>query len=201
MQDNKKQWVESKSRTESPKKRSFFGWEITEKTKDLLDFRYNTQEEIDKLNDQMTTTNDLDEMIRQTNNPENNVDNENIDDQQLLLEPNQEENSQIQILNESSDWEKNDYEEISKKEKEPIEWKIVENPDKFKDNIENDEESNKNEVNETYESSQENKDIIEQFKEETKEYEPIVNKTEESWKIPEENNSTSEGDEKVTNNE
>jgi hypothetical protein len=47
----------------------------------LLDFRYNTQEEIDKLNDQMTTASDLDEMIRQTNNPENNEDNENIDNE------------------------------------------------------------------------------------------------------------------------
>ncbi|MBO7094951.1 hypothetical protein J6V86_01950 [bacterium] len=47
----------------------------------MLDFRYNTQEEIDKLNDEMTTTTDLDEMIRQTNNInglENNKEVENI---------------------------------------------------------------------------------------------------------------------------
>jgi hypothetical protein len=45
----------------------------------LLDFRYNTQEEIDKLNDEMTTTSDLDEIIQQTNSNENNknMDNEN----------------------------------------------------------------------------------------------------------------------------
>jgi hypothetical protein len=45
----------------------------------LLDFRYNTQEEIDKLNDEMTTTGDLDEIIQQTNNDENNenINNEN----------------------------------------------------------------------------------------------------------------------------
>jgi hypothetical protein len=45
----------------------------------LLDFRYNTQEEIDKLNDEMTTTSDLDEIIQQANSNENNenMDNEN----------------------------------------------------------------------------------------------------------------------------
>jgi hypothetical protein len=45
----------------------------------LLDFRYNTQEEIDKLNDEMTTTSDLDEIIQQTNFDENiNSENEEI---------------------------------------------------------------------------------------------------------------------------
>jgi hypothetical protein len=36
----------------------------------LLDFRYNTQEEIDKLNEEMTTTDDLDEIIKQTKTDE-----------------------------------------------------------------------------------------------------------------------------------
>jgi hypothetical protein len=46
----------------------------------LLDFRYNTQEEIDKLNDEMTITSDLDDIIKQTNDTKNNenIDNENI---------------------------------------------------------------------------------------------------------------------------
>ena len=83
MPDVKNQWVEAKNNhSESPKKRSFFWWEINEQTKDLLDFRYNTQEEIDKLNEEMTTATDLDEMIRQSNNLDNKKEDENIDNEE-----------------------------------------------------------------------------------------------------------------------
>jgi hypothetical protein len=36
----------------------------------LLDFRYNTQEEIDKLNEEMVTTDDLDNIISRENQDE-----------------------------------------------------------------------------------------------------------------------------------
>ncbi len=77
MPDNKSKWAERRNNTEASKKRSFFWWSLDANSKDFLDFRYNTQEEIDKLNEEMTTTGDLDEMIQKTNNIENN---ENIDE-------------------------------------------------------------------------------------------------------------------------
>ena len=68
MPDNNNKNTENITNHETQKKRSFFWWEINSKTKDLLDFRYNTQEEIDKLNEEMTTTDDLDEIMKQANN-------------------------------------------------------------------------------------------------------------------------------------
>jgi len=44
------QQPESIKNNEAPKKRSFFGWTLNLQSKDLLDFRYNTQEEIEQLN-------------------------------------------------------------------------------------------------------------------------------------------------------
>ena len=78
MPDTNAKNLENTKQNETHKRHSFFWWEINAKTKDLLDFRYNTQEEIDKLNDEMTTTDDLDEIIKQTSESENN---ENIDNQ------------------------------------------------------------------------------------------------------------------------
>ena len=69
MADSNNNNQEIMKNNETPKKHSYFWWKIN---KDLLDFRYNTQEEIDKLNEKMTITNDLDEIIKQTSNlPEN----------------------------------------------------------------------------------------------------------------------------------
>ena len=55
MPENKNQWVEKKNTPESHKKRSFFWWSLDANSKDFLDFRYNTQEEIDKLNERKKT--------------------------------------------------------------------------------------------------------------------------------------------------
>ena len=143
MPDVKNQWVEAKNNhSESPKKRSFFWWEINEQTKDLLDFRYNTQEEIDKLNEEMTTTSDLDEMIRQSNNLDNKKEDENIDNEENKneeylkqkdekeAESNLEQN--LQSVDESLDnvWTNNTYDKKDEdKYDKPIEWEIVDNPD------------------------------------------------------------------------
>ena len=45
------------------KKRSFFWWNLNNQSKDLLDFRYNTQEEIDKLNENMQMNKELNDII------------------------------------------------------------------------------------------------------------------------------------------
>jgi len=79
MQDNNTKNIDNNWQNEVKKRRSFFWWEINAKAKDLLDFRYNTQEEIDKLNDEMATTSELDEIIQQTNSLENNDDNEDFE--------------------------------------------------------------------------------------------------------------------------
>jgi hypothetical protein len=63
----------------------------------LLDFRYNTQEEIDKLNDEMTTTSDLDDIIQQQKDSELN---ENINDKNK--ESFEEENEENLELSEDS---------------------------------------------------------------------------------------------------
>ena len=44
MVDNTK-WVDKRNTNEPQKKHSFFGWSLDVHKKDLLDFRYNTQEE------------------------------------------------------------------------------------------------------------------------------------------------------------
>ena len=78
MPDNKNQWVEKRNSSETPKKRSFFWWSLDAHSKDFLDFRYNTQEEIDKLNEEMTTTDDLDEIMKQRNTTKNDDSSDNI---------------------------------------------------------------------------------------------------------------------------
>ena len=60
------QWLE-KENSASQKKRSFFWWSLDINSKDFLDFRYNTKEEIDKFNEEMTITSDLDDIIKKTN--------------------------------------------------------------------------------------------------------------------------------------
>ena len=70
MPENKNPSVEKTNNTDMPKRRSFFWWSLDIHAKDLLDFRHNTQEEIDKLNEEMTTTSDLDEIIKQTKESE-----------------------------------------------------------------------------------------------------------------------------------
>ena len=72
MPDTNAKNIENKKQNETPKKHSFFWWEINLKTKDLLDFRYNTQEEIDKLNEEMTTTDEIEE-IKNDSNKEKNI--------------------------------------------------------------------------------------------------------------------------------
>ena len=74
MPDTNAKNLDNAKQNEMRKKHSFFWWEINEKTKDLLDFRYNTQEEIDKLNEEMTTTEDLDNII---NKDTKNIEEEN----------------------------------------------------------------------------------------------------------------------------
>jgi len=130
--DNTKQnWVH--------KKHSFFWWEINAKTKDLLDFRYNTQEEIDKLDDEIATANDLDENIKQSDEIEDteDIDNDNgndlnQDEDEFDLEDN------LKSINES-DSEDDDFKD---EYNEPIEWEIVENA-----NNENDVKDNQDDEN------------------------------------------------------
>ena len=78
MSENKNPWVEKGNNIEAPKKRSFFWWNLDIEKKDFLDFRYNTQEEIDKLNSEMMTE-DLWEIVTQPNKIENqtNINDEN----------------------------------------------------------------------------------------------------------------------------
>ncbi len=179
MPDNNNKNSESIKQNETHKKHSFFWWEINEKTKDLLDFRYNTQEEIDRLNEEMTTTEDLDEIMKQTNNP---LDNENtdIEDERDLKENNPtltlEEDQQT-----NNEWFNNDTNNYESTE--PIEWEIIENTDKEENNIEPDnnniEENIDLETRENMNDMDENKDekqdnnIKEQWWESTKFFDPF----------------------------
>ena len=135
MPDNS-QWIEKKSSNETPKRRSFFGWKITEKTKDLLDFRYNTQEEIDKLNQEMTITDDLDEIMKKDSiindiNDENNIEEKDEwyfkEKDEKEAEANLEQN--LQWIQESTNDDSLTNNEIYEEKSTPIEWEIVENPD------------------------------------------------------------------------
>ena len=110
MPDNKNQWVEKRNNSEAPKKRSFFWWSLDANSKDFLDFRYNTQEEIDKLNGEMTTAGDLDEIMKQAKN----INNE-------------------KSLNKNDDNEYHSEEDLNQDSEEPIEWEIIENADEDKD--------------------------------------------------------------------
>jgi len=111
MPDTNVKNLENTEQNETRKKHSFFWWEINAKTKDLLDFRYNTQEEIDKLNDEMTTTSDLDDIIQQQKDSELN---ENINDKNKeSFEEENEEN--LELSEDSVEW--------------PIEWEVVETSD------------------------------------------------------------------------
>ena len=106
MPDNKNQWVEKRNNSEAPKKRSFFWWSLDANSKDFLDFRYNTQEEIDKLNGEMTTAGDLDEIMKQAKN----INNE-------------------KSLNKNDDNEYHSEEDLNQDNEEPIDWEIIENID------------------------------------------------------------------------
>ena len=134
MADNNNNNQEIMKNNETPKKHSYFWWKIN---KDLLDFRYNTQEEIDKLNEKMTITNDLDEIIKQTSNLPENKDTdeqENYDDNKYNTDT-----------------------EERKPEDEVIEWEIVED-NNITENLEqnksyetnNTENENKNEEVESW---------------------------------------------------
>ena len=175
MPDNS-QWIERKSSNETPKRRSFFGWKITEKTKDLLDFRYNTQEEIDKLNQEMTITDDLDEIMKKDSiindiNDENNIEEKDEwyfkEKDEKEAEANLEQN--LQWIQESTNNDSLTNNEIYEKKSTPIEWKIVENPD-TNDNEEKDSEENE---------KAEDKNIEELTSEETKNIEESHEKVEE----------------------
>ena len=142
MPDNNNKNTENITNHETQKKRSFFWWEINSKTKDLLDFRYNTQEEIDKLNEEMTITDDLDEIMKQTNNSEY-IENIDIDDKNGELseienkeenEPDSEENSQP-ISDSLNNEENNNFEELDENKNEPIEWEVIENLESDKEDI------------------------------------------------------------------
>ena len=131
MSDTNNKNSEIKKQNETPKKHSFFWWEINSKTKDLLDFRYNTQEEIDKLNEEMTTTDDLDDIMKKTN--QDNLENQKEKDTENEYE---EAESDLELNLQWADnsplenAENYNYDEIyNKEESKPIEWEIVENPD------------------------------------------------------------------------
>ena len=136
MPDNKSQWVEKRNNSETPKKRSFFWWSLDAHSKDFLDFRYNTQEEIDKLNEEMTTADDLDEIIKQTNSRENiDSDNTNWDEknEEYIREKDKKEaeinlKENLKWIDDSSknDGLNDDYNEIYTKENKAIEWEVVE---------------------------------------------------------------------------
>ena len=82
MPDNKNPSIENNNNIETPKKRSFFWWNLDLEKKDFLDFRYNTQEEIDKLNNEMMIE-DLNSTVTQSNNIENQI---NTKDDELVEE-------------------------------------------------------------------------------------------------------------------
>ena len=145
MPDTNVKNVENTNQKETPKKHSFFWWEINAKTKDLLDFRYNTQEEIDKLNEEMTTTDDLDEIIQQNDEDDENIQNENEDlsgqEDDKESELNLDLDNNLESINDS----KIDDNYIS--EEEPIEWDLIDEPQ----DIENKEDDKVNETVDTIE--------------------------------------------------
>ena len=178
------------------KKHSFFWWEINEKTKDLLDFRYNTQEEIDKLNDQMTVTNDLDEIIKQTNNPEINEDIDNEDEEYIKNKDEEDAESgleeNLQSINESLDNDgKNDnYDEVYEEQNEPIEWEIVEDSSKNEEDTEisenNSEEiTEKIETKDNEEVEDESEKVQDEEKNESEEESKTEDKNEDNVEEPE----------------
>ena len=131
MPENKNPSAEKNNNVEAPKKRSFFWWSLDIHAKDLLDFRYNTQEEIDKLNEEMTTTSDLDEIINQTSNSEDieNIDNKN----EKYPEEKDENNNELNLENDKQSinepWNNNYTINYEDKNNKPIEWEIVNSPD------------------------------------------------------------------------
>ena len=124
MPDNNKEKTQNTTNNETHKKHSFFWWEINMKTKDMLDFRYNTQEEIDRLNEEMTITDDLDKIMKQTNNGTNIDENEK---DKKETESNLKKNWETFDELNTNDTTNND--EVSAKKSEPIEWEIVEDPE------------------------------------------------------------------------
>ena len=173
MPDTNTKNLDNAKQNEMRKKHSFFWWEINEKTKDLLDFRYNTQEEIDKLNDEMTTTNDLDDIIKQTNNNENNEDmnEENIKEKDEK-DADSDLEGDLESVDESldNDARNNNYDEIYEQMNKPIEWEIVENPDE----------------NKKYQDKTSDKNTIEELNDEDQEMEKNNEENESDWEENEE---------------
>lgn len=137
MVDNTK-WVDKRNTNEPQKKHSFFGWSLDAHKKDLLDFRYNTQEEIDKLNEEMPED-------------EQNIENENLDvtDEEIIKWMDEKEaesnlETDLQWIDNSpkDNWMNDNYDEIYKKENSPIEWEIVENVDEDNEKHEDISENN-----------------------------------------------------------
>lgn len=210
MSDNKIQSLKNEANTNTTKKHSFFGWEINLKAKDLLDFRYNTQEEIDKLNDEMTTTSDLEEMIIQTQNNDNPENNENIENEneEYIREKDEKEadsdlEQDLQWINDIA-YNDNLVPEVNEIN-EPIEWEIVETADNdkeddeenseddnnYKTKQENDKEENLEKVENISNKEQENKtesDIVETKVEEDKKTDEAPNQEIEDIDETKENN-------------
>ena len=184
MSENKKPSAEKANNQNMPKKRSFFWWSLDINAKDLLDFRHNTQEEIDKLNEEMTTTNDLDDIIKQTRESESNRNiNPNKEKDEEFSKEENEEDTPIWGNDLKQIYEPLDSDTKANKDKQynPIEWEIVEDPDKS-----NDEE---NEENKPENGSDEHTNIIEES----------VNIVQESENNHEEAIETKEKKEKVEN--
>jgi len=175
MPDTNAKNLENTKQNETQKKHSFFWWEINAKTKDLLDFRYNTQEEIDKLNDEMTTAGDLDEIIQQTNSNENN---ENINDENEEIlkgdegQPESHLEWDLQSIDEPENDDINDY-----KQEEPIEWEVIDNPDK--EDIDENDDKEKEDMEENTYNETDNITIENNFKEDDDNSEENENKWEE----------------------
>ena len=138
MPDTNTKNLDNSKQNEMHKKRSFFGWEINSKTKDLLDFRYNTQEEIDKLNEEMKTDDNVDD--NQWENLDDRNDKDFESDSKWL------EGSHID--NNENDGDENDSENGNM----PIEWEILENIDE-KENDNEDTELFNHEKNNTNDES------------------------------------------------
>jgi len=126
MPDTNAKKLESTKQNGINKKHSFFGWEINNKTKDFLDFRYNTQEEIDKLNEEMAITDDLDEIIKQTNETEN-EENMNNNNEWSLIQ-NDESDSEELPHTDNKPLDSNDIDQYKDKN-DSIEWEVIENLD------------------------------------------------------------------------
>ena len=191
MQDGSQTPERKENSNEIPKNRKPFWWSLAN-AKDFLDFRYNTQDEIDKFNEEITITENLDEIINKTRN--NNEFWEEREKKDIIINPwetpqKNENKSNNRTDNNKDNFNKDKIKYESWKEKDnnginesnnnnwPIEWEaLIEESstrtkiyDPFELNFENEEEEQDNKVEKPKQGEQEMPDddeIISPFKDE-----------------------------------